>query len=116
MPRVQTLKQRKLKTLIIDNSRSPAPKPMGALMLEAGYSKSTAVQPSVILSSKVFKTFLDSLDDRPILNRWYNFALKDTDKRVALEAGKEIMKLKDRYPAGKLKLTAYQEELSEVME
>jgi len=61
-----------------------------------------------------FQKRLTQLDDSKILDKWYEWAVSDEDKRVSMEAGKEIMKLKDRYPAGKLKIQAYNEELEKL--
>ena len=77
----------------------------------------TAIKPKQILGSKSFREFLDSIDERPIIAKWLEWAHEDTsDKRVSMEAGKELMKLKDRYPAGKLKIQAYNEELARLGE
>ena len=62
-----------------------------------------------------FKEALASIDDEVILERFYEILL-DKDKRSALEAGKQLLKLKDRYPAGKLKLTPYTEKLNKLFE
>jgi len=79
---------------------------MGQLMVMAGYSKATAKNPAQTISSKDFQDFLNILDDRQIIARWYNWSLHDTDKRVSLEAGEKVIRLKDRYPIQKLKLAA----------
>ena len=81
----------------------------------AGYSPLTPM--SSIFSAKHFQVYLERLDDRQIINKWFDWATReDMDKRVALEAGDKILKLKDRYPAGKLKIQAYNEELSRLQE
>jgi len=81
----------------------------------AGYSPDTPM--SSIFSAKHFQVYLERLDDRQIINKWFDWATReDMDKRVALEAGDKILKLKDRYPAGKLKIQAYNEELSRLQE
>jgi len=59
---------------------------------------------------QAFKELLAGIDDDVILKRFYQI-LNEDDKRASLEAGKELLKLKDRYPAGKLKITQYEDEL-----
>lgn len=59
---------------------------------------------------QAFKELLAEIDDDVILKKFYQI-LNEDDKRASLEAGKELLKLKDRYPAGKLKITQYEDEL-----
>lgn len=105
-----TLKQHRAIKETYETLRSNKPEPMGLIMLKSGYSEWCSKHPDILTKSKAFKDFLAKIDDRLILNRWYEWALDGQDTRVALEAGDKIMKLKDRYPAGKLKLTAWKEE------
>ena len=63
-------------------------------------------KPNILLE---FQKRLAKIDDTKIIDKWYEWALEDKDKRVSLEAGKEIMKLKDRYPIGKLRIGALEE-------
>ena len=102
-----TLKRQRLKKLIVEDHGKTS---MRKLMLRAGYSLSVANSPSQIIDAKDFQKFLSSLDDTQIVKRWHNWALNDTDKRVALESGKEILKLKQRYPEHNLKIGLYREE------
>jgi len=77
----------------------------GKAAINAGYSKYTARTPKAnIESTKTFKALLAKYSEEPILDRWYNWALNSKDKRVAVDVGKELLKLKDRYPSSKLKL------------
>lgn len=71
---------------------------------KVGYSDATAHNPQNLIRSKGFQQALAEIDDTKITDRWYKWALKSKDKRVALEAGKEIMKLKNRYPKEKIDL------------
>jgi hypothetical protein len=81
-------------------------------MRKAGYSASSAraqkakrtktwkeLEAKYLNEEKALQT-LDDLVDRT-----------NEDKRTRMDATKEILKLKDRYPAGKLKVQAFQEEL-----
>ncbi len=81
-------------------------------MRESGYGK-VSLQPSRILESKGFQEELAKIDDGAIVKKWYEWALSGADKRTALDAGKEIMKLKNRYPDIKVKFNQFQEELNE---
>ena len=83
---------------------------IGEVMKEVGYAEATAHNPQKNLTSKSgWQKLLAKIEDEKILEKFYDIALDVTDKRACLEAGKEIFKLKDRYPAGKLKLGAFEE-------
>lgn len=88
---------------------------LSKILVDCGYSPKTATGNSKkIIKSKGFQQELAKIDDSKIIDKWYKWALEDKDKRVSLEAGKEIMKLKDRYPATKLKVSQYEEELKDL--
>jgi len=59
---------------------------------------------------KAFQDLLGEIKDEEILNRITEI-LRDADKRSSLTAADMLLKLKDRFPAGKLKIQAYNEEL-----
>ena len=80
------------------------PKTAGEILLEAGYSKSISKNPQMVLNSKNFQDMLAKIDDRVIVAKWYDWALSDSDRRVSLEAGDKIMKLKNRYPKEQIDL------------
>jgi len=83
---------------------------LGEIMRDCGYSQETSEDPKRnLLNSKGFQVELKKIDETPILNKWLEWATSDKDKRVAMEAGKEIMKLKDRYPDKKFKVGIYDE-------
>lgn len=84
-------------------------------MREAGYSKKTSLQPRDLYASKGWRELLTQYSEKPLMDRLYEFALSENDKRVALQSIVEILKLKDRYPVGKLKIGAY-DERKEVVE
>jgi hypothetical protein len=67
------------------------------------YSPSVAKNPKKLTSSRGFQELLAKISDKEILDRFYEI-LRDKDKRASLEAGKELLKLKDRYPDKKIKL------------
>lgn len=64
-----------------------------------------------IITPKAFQTHLSRVDDTKIIDKVEEIALDTSDKRAALDAADKIFKLKDRYPAGKLKIQAYAEGL-----
>lgn len=85
-------------------------------MLEAGYSPATAKNPKNLTGSKGWQDLLGSVINEEILiERVYAIAMQD-DKRAALQAVDMLLKLRDRYPAGKLKIHQFEEELSAVIE
>ncbi|MEK7120942.1 MAG: hypothetical protein AAB840_02520 [Patescibacteria group bacterium] len=81
--------------------------------LKVGYALTTA-RSQHFTKSQTWKECLALLDDRKILEEFRKIAMGSRDLRAKLEAGKEIFKLKDRYPAGKLKIGEYQEELESI--
>jgi len=85
------------------------------IMLEAGYAPATADRPKQNLTQTDFwQRKLAEIDDEKILDKFYKIALDTSDKRACLEAGKEIFKLKDRYPATKSKVVSLYEKISEL--
>lgn len=99
-----TIRQKKAVDILARYSKENKPTTAGEVLLEANYSKSVAKNPIQVFGSQGFQKYLSSKDERPIIDKWMDWALSDSDKRVAMEAGKEIMKLKDRYPAQKSKV------------
>jgi cobalamin biosynthesis Co2+ chelatase CbiK len=99
-----TIKQRQAFIKIAKNFELKNPEPAGKLLREAGYKK-ISLQPSRILDSKGFQELLAKIDDSQIVAKWYKWALSDKmDKRVSLEAGEKIMRLKNRYPKEQIDL------------
>lgn len=84
------------------------------IMRESGYSPQTAKNPSKVTDSKGWKQLLAQYSEEPIMDNIYGIALSNDDKRSALMASNMILKLKDRFPAGKLKINQYEEELKEL--
>jgi len=87
--------------------------PMTKIMQRAGFSVATSRRSDRLVHSKGWQELLAKIDDEPLLNKLNSIAIDNEDKRASIEAIKEIFKLKDRYPAGKLKVTQYEEELKE---
>lgn len=83
--------------------------------IEQGYSETTSRTPDNITRTKLWKECLNELDDSSLLGKLWEIAF-DTDKRSALEAVDKLLKLKDKYPAKKLKLEEYSDELKELEE
>lgn len=84
-------------------------------MLKQGYSKSSS-RALKVKKTKTWKNLLTSIDDEEILDMLKEIMRDKSDKRSRIEAGKELFKLKDRYPAGKLKIQDFNEELEELQE
>jgi len=87
-------------------------------MVKEGYAISSSRNPSFNLTSspvarKVWKEVLDEIDDEEIVTKFKEI-LRADDKRASLEAGDKLLKLKDRYPAGKLKIQEFEEELNAI--
>lgn len=95
MPTLRQKKAIKIAKEIIDGKRPMIP--MGEVMLEAGYSKTTSTIPEKLTQTKVWEKFLVSIDETPIVDKWMKWALDDKDRRVSLQAGENIMKLKGRF-------------------
>lgn len=82
----------------------------------AGYAPSTVRKQRDITQSKGWKELLASIDDGVLMDRVREIALEKADKRASLQAIDMLMKLKDRYPAGKLKVTEFDQEISKLEE
>jgi len=104
---IPTLKQRTACKKIVENAIQGNPKSAGQILRESGYGK-IALQPSRILDSKGFQQLLAQVDDKVIVGKVYDI-LQDDDKRSSLAAADMLLKLKDRYPAGKMKLGTFNE-------
>ena len=87
---------------MLDNVSTGNPQTMGQVLVSAGYKK-IAKQPCRIIDSKGFQELLSQINDNDILNKFYEI-LRDEDKRASLQAGIELLKLKDRYPAQRTKV------------
>jgi hypothetical protein len=108
-----TIRQKQAFKVLTKKIAGEKPFTMGEVMVTAGYSPASAVNPEANLLSKPgFQALLTKIDDDHILSRIYGILLDD-DKRASLQAADMLLKLKDRYPAGKLKVTQYNDELSQ---
>lgn len=107
--RKPTIKQKIAFTKLIEKIENKEPIKMGEIMLQSGFSKVTAVNPGKNLLEKVgWQQLLAKIDDSVILERINNILI-DEDKRASLQAADMLLKLKDRYPANKIKMTAFDE-------
>ena len=80
-------------------------------MRVAGYSEASIKNPQKL--KRAFSTVLDQVDDGMLLDELMAIAAS-SDNRAKLQAIDMLLKLKDRYPAGKLKVQAFNEELERV--
>lgn len=78
----------------------------GKVMLSAGFAKSTSRNPSKLTKSKGWQELLEQVDDDWLLKELKSIAKDTNDKRPKLQAIDMLLKLKDRYPAGKVNLKA----------
>lgn len=85
------------------------------VLRKAGYSESTAEQVSPVKKSKGWKELLSRVDEESILDNVENIAKDQDDKRVAINAAKEVFKLKGRYPKKGVKVD-FKSERKKVME
>lgn len=70
---------------------------ISGLMRQHGYSETSAKALKVI-RTKAWEEFLMEIDEQPIAKKWRKWAISNKiDKRVALQAGENIMKLKGRF-------------------
>lgn len=84
-------------------------------MRKVGYKKSTWQKTGNLTNSKGWNELLESIDDSALLAKVREIALAE-DKSSSLKAIDMLMKLKDRYPAGKLKVTEYAEEVQRLQD
>ena len=98
------LKQKTTFKDTIENIQQKNPLTKKELLVKNGYATTVAQKPSLVFNSKYFKTRLAKIDDTKILDKWYEWALSEEDRRVSVQCGEQIMKLKDRYPASKSKV------------
>ena len=76
-------------------------RPYKAIMKEAGYSDSSAINPQqALLSSDGWKELLAEIDDRPLMKKLTKLS-NSKNESIALKAIKELLALKDRYPKEK---------------
>lgn len=109
-----TIMQKKAFNNVIDTLQRKEPVLLSKIMTDAGYSKATSQNPTKNLTGKLgWKMMLADIDDQPLVNRLKEIAM-DSDKRASISAIQEIFKLKDKYPVGKLKIGAYENELKDL--
>ena len=99
-----TLKQKATFKATIENLKQATPLNKKEILLSNGYSTTVACKPSLVFDSKYFKEKLAKIDDTVIIDKWYQWATDGTDRRVAVQCGDYLLKLKDRYPASKSKV------------
>jgi len=106
-----TIKQKAVFDKMVQKLVNKEPISISKIMKEEGFSEGYAHNPTDLTQSKGWKELLAQIEDGPFLDKLKEIALSD-DKRAAIESIKEIFKLKDRYPATKIKGTQYDEELN----
>lgn len=86
---------------------------LSAAQRKAGYSEYTIRKSTNLTKSIGWRTLMEQFDDAKYMWQIDNIAMGD-DKNASLKAIDMIMKLKDRYPAGKLKFDQYNSELDAI--
>jgi hypothetical protein len=87
------------------------PVKMGAVMLEAGYSPKAAEYPSRMTKGKGWQDLLNLYFPDERLANVHSELLNSKDQRVKMDSLKEAYKLKDKYPANKLKIQEFNEQV-----
>lgn len=90
------------------------PNVSGSMRLE-GYSPSSC-RALKVQDTATWKQLLDSIPENVLIGELFELATDPEDKRTKLEAIKEFFRLKDKYPASKMKLGAFQEQANEFIE
>jgi len=105
-----TIKQELAFKELLKAIKEKRPFKLKEIMRAVGYTKATAHNPQKnLLTKDGWQQLLAKIDDRKLLDRLYDIALDKNDKRACLQSISEIFKLKDKYPAGKLKLGAFED-------
>lgn len=111
-----SIRERRAASITLQSIANGTPMSGKEIMLAAGYSPATAKNPEAnLFSKKTFQELLGMIDDDILLARIVK-AVKSDDHRSALQGVDMLMKLKDRYPANKLKLAGYQDEIADLTE
>lgn len=104
-----TTKQKLAFSELLKLLQDGSPFDLKSIMLKAGYTKATATNPAKNLTDKTgWQQLLIEIEEKPLLDRLKEIATSE-DKRASISAIQELLKLKDRYPAGKLKINAFEE-------
>ena len=90
----------------IKNKKKPV---ISAIMREEGYSASSA-HSLTATKTATWEYLLAQISDDVVLSRVYRI-LAGNDARASLQAAEMLFKLKDKFPAGKLRIQAYNEEI-----
>jgi len=109
-----TIKQKKAFKIMLQKMMDKNPVTMGEILLEAGFSPSTARVPKLVTNSKGWQGLLDQIDDSKILNKLYEIALDDSDKRACLQAIDQIITIKNKKPKQDAKVIGLFEKVSDL--
>lgn len=104
-----TENQKRVFSNVMDKVRKGQKIAISKEMQKVGYSFNTSQKPGKVTKSKGWAELLAEIEDQPLLDQLKKIALDKDDKRACLQGIDILLKLKDRYPAGKLKIGAYEE-------
>ena len=85
-------------------------------MRRVGYSLASSHNPQKLTKTPLWNELLNNIPFDAILAGIVQVATDKSDKRAMLQAGDMLLKLGDKYPAGKLKVQAYNEEIERLKE
>jgi len=106
-----TLKQKKALKYYIENHGN-----VSKSMKQAGYSLATAKNPKNLTKSKGWQFLLNKYLPDERLTQKISEHIDSNDSRVSLQAVDMSLKLKNKYPANKIKLGVYKEIINEITE
>lgn len=99
-----TIRQKEAFKRLLEAIMKEEPFTLKEIMKQAGYSEATATHPELnLLSKEGFQQLLNKISDEPLLNRLEKIALK-SGPRESINAIKELLKLKGRYPTEETEL------------
>ena len=107
-----TTKQRKALKIYSEDVRNDGVLTMGQILKKAGYSESVSLKPTAITKSTGWQALLNAEFPDGELTTIHKELLHCDDKRIKMEALKEAYKLKDRYPATKIKSLEYKKQVN----
>lgn len=99
----------------IENVKNGGKPNVSGSMREEGYSPSSC-RALKVTQSATWKELLESVPENVLVAELFGLATDPVDKRTKLEAIKEFFRLKDKYPASKMKVGAFQEQVNDFIE
>lgn len=92
---------------VLENVRLGKAANVSKAMREEGYAE-TSIRAMKVTKTKLWATLMEEIDDEIVIRRVAEI-LRDGDSRASLQAADMLLKLKDRYPANKIKHAVFDE-------